>query len=267
MQPKNQKYRVLLTGASRGIGAAIAQKLAPLSERIYAVSRKPQIEDSLRSSSENSKFIFRYGDVTDRHFLASLLTEVSAAGGINLLINNAGVSEFGDFSTQSQDSIQQMAQVNLIAPMLMSQTFLPVLTKEPSAQIINIGSALGYIGYPGYTAYCATKFGLRGFTQALDRELGESNVRARLFSPRATKTDINPDAVRRMNQDLGVQEDDVHDVAQQLIEFLAKDADEFQVGFPESLFRRINQIAPSVVKKNIAKQLPRIRAAFKEGGH
>lgn len=258
----DRKYRVLLTGASRGIGKAIAVALSGKAERIFLLGRDKKALDEVASLISGVDVIVLAGDVADVKFCAEVESLVAARGGINVLINNAGISDFCAFERQSQETIEKLLQVNLLAPIQLSQQLLPRLLREPSAQIINIGSTFSYIAYPGFATYSATKFGLRGFTEALGRELTDTSVRVRLFSPRATKTDINSPEVTRLNQQLGTVEDDPAEVARQFVFFLTQRQTEYRVGFPEKLFAKINQIFPGVVSKSLHKQLPLIRQAL-----
>ena len=98
-------------------------------------------------------------------------------GGVDLLINCAGTNNFGMFEDQPQNAIKQVLDINLTGPILLSLELMPLLRQRGDAHIVNIGSTFGSIGYPGFSAYCASKFGLRGFTEALRRELGDAAVR------------------------------------------------------------------------------------------
>jgi len=256
------KYRVLLTGASRGIGRAIAMALSDKAERIFLLGRDKKALDEVASLMSGADVIVLAGDIADDKFCAEVESIVTARGGINVLINNAGISDFSAFERQSQETIEKLMQVNLLAPIKLSQQLLHGLLRESSAQIINIGSFFSYIAFPGFATYSATKFGLRGFTEALGRELADTSVRVRLFSPRATKTDINPPEVTRLNQQLGTVEDDPAEVARQFVFFLTQRQTEYRVGFPEKLFAKINQVFPAVVSKSLHKQLPLIRQAL-----
>ena len=261
-------YRALVTGASRGIGREIAIALAPKCEKLFLVARSQQELESLRGQLSCPDVVVLSGDLMDQAFVHHLKKEVTAQSGINLLVNNAGASEFVEFGQQSESSIDRLIALNVTSLVRLTQAMLPSLRAlagtAARAQIINIGSSFSYIGYPGFAVYCATKYAVRGFTQALGRELDGSGVVVRLFSPRATKTEINSESVRAMNRDLGVREDDPADVARQFMVFCAGHAPEYRVGFPEKLFAVINQILPGVVSGAIAKQLPRIRQAFQK---
>ncbi len=261
-------YRALVTGASRGIGREIAIALAPQCEKLFVVARSKNELESLRGLLACPDVVILDGDLTDPRFIHHLAQEATAQGGINLLVNNAGVSEFVEFGRQSEDAIERLISLNVTSLVRLTQAMLPCLRVSRagpvSSQIINIGSSFSYIGYPGFAVYCATKYAVRGFTQALGRELSGTGISVRLFSPRATNTEINSDVVRAMNRDLGVREDDPAQVAQEFVRFCAGRAAEYRVGFPEKLFAVINQVLPGVVGGAIEKQLPRIRKAFQK---
>ena len=179
--------------------------------------------------------------------------------GVDILINSAGIGQFSLFNDMDEDHIAAIININLTSTLLLTQALLPLLLARPKAQVINVGSILGSIGFPGSTVYCATKFGIRGFSEALRRELLDTAVSVRYFAPRATKTAINNNSVVAMNTALGTKMDSAEYVAQQLVAFIkTKNANKF-LGWPEKLFVRINSVLPAVVEKSIFKQLPIIK--------
>jgi short-subunit dehydrogenase len=180
-------------------------------------------------------------------------------GGINVLINNAGVNHFRMFADQPPAQIDLAIAINLLAPLHLCRELLPHLQRQPEACILNTGSVFGAIGYPGYAVYSATKFAVRGFTEALRRELSDTNVSVRYLAPRATRTGINTSAVERMNAELGVAMDPPELVATAVCDMLAGGTLEAVLGWPEKLFARVNGILPRVVDGAIRKQLPVIR--------
>lgn len=121
---------------------------------------------------------------------------------------------------------------------------------------MNIGSSLGAIGYPGYSVYCASKFALRGFSEALHRELTGSGLKVLYLAPRATRTALNSEAVYALNSELGVQMDSPHWVAEQITTALIRETRWRWLGWPEALFTRLNALLPALVDKALAKQLP-----------
>jgi short-subunit dehydrogenase len=131
--------------------------------------------------------------------------------------------------------------------------------------VVNVGSILGDIGHPGSVAYCASKFALRGFTEALRRELAGSRVQLRYLAPRATRTALNSPAQVALNAELGVASDAPEHVAAELLKLLDGARAERHLGWPEKLFVRINRLLPSLVDSSLAKQLSVIRRHAQQG--
>lgn len=257
MTMTNKPYKAVLTGATGGIGRAIALQLAPQCSSLILMGRDTQKLEALKNELSNTAANIQIvsGDLCDDSTSARLMDAISAQQGINLLINNAGISQFKSFEQQSDKDITQLMLTNLISPMLLCKQLLPLLKKEPS-QIINIGSIFGYLGFPGFSSYCASKFGLRGFSQSLRRELSDSSVSVRYFAPRATQTSINSDQVMQMNAELKTDADAPNSVAQEFMKFLSGNNWEKKLGFKESFFVFMNHLFPSVPDKAIKGQLP-----------
>lgn len=252
-------YRAVLTGASGGIGAAIARQLAPSTELLILVGRNRPALEQLQHELQPYPVHLVCGDLTDPGTLKTIETVARGLGGINLLINNAGVSDFHAFDSQSPDMIGKLLTTNLLAPMLLTRQLLPLLLAAPSAQIVNIGSVFGLIGFPGFAAYCASKAGLKGFSQALRRELADTSVDVRHFAPRATRTAINSDAVSAMNRELKNAEDTPEQVATVLLRFLEGGAWQTTLGAKERFFVFLNKLLPGLPDGAIRAQLPIIR--------
>ena len=250
---------VLLTGASGGIGQAIALQLAAAGARLVLVARNTArlatLQAELVAKHPADHQIFS-ADLTKEQERQDLLAFVRDQQGIDLLINNAGISQFG--LVAQQDYATQLS-TNLLMPMLLTQTLLPELQRKSAAMIVNVGSAFGSIGYPGFTGYSASKFGLRGFTEALKRELSDSAVQVLYFAPRATDTSINSDAVVAMNRELGNQSDSPALVAAALVQQIQQNQARRFIGWPEQLFVRVNAVLPGIVDKALAAKLAVIR--------
>jgi short-subunit dehydrogenase len=176
-----------------------------------------------------------------------------------VLINNAGVNHFQMFADQPPAQLDLAIAINLLAPMHLCQELLPLLQRQREACILNTGSVFGAIGYPGYAVYSASKFAVRGFTEALRRELADTNVSVRYVAPRATRTGINTSAVERMNAELGVAMDPPERVATAVCDMLAGGRVEAVLGWPEKFFARVNGLLPRVVDGALRRQLPVIR--------
>ena len=262
-------HRVVLTGASGGLGQAFAIALAEHSSGMVLAGRN---HGRLRSLQE--RIGERYPGIVVR-IVAGDLTDVGVQrevheaartlpGAIDLLINAAGISEFHAFDSQAVEAIERLVAVNLVAPIRLTQLLLPLLKSAPSAQVINVGSIFGYLGYPGFALYCATKFGLRGFSQALRRELSGTNVAVRYFAPRATRTALNTPAVSAMNRALKTREDAPERVARMLVRFIGGSGWERKVGFPERLYVFLNHLIPRINDRAIRGQLTTIHKHLDE---
>ncbi len=256
----NNQYQAILTGATGGIGQAIAKELAPHCKSLILQGRDTQkltaLKDSLAPS--NVRIEILAGDISDAGTATQLVHLAQSMGGLNLLVNNAGVSYFQSFEKQSTEDMTHLMQTNLLAPIVLTQALLPLL-KQTTSQIVNVGSTFGYLGFPGFSTYCASKFGLRGFSQALRRELSDTSVTVKYFSPRATQTSINTDAVVQMNHELGTSSDTPEFVAKEFITFLSSKAWEKKLGFKEAFFVFLNQLFPALPDQAIGKQLPIIK--------
>ncbi len=261
----HKPYKAVLTGATGGIGRAIALQLAPHCASLILMGRDSAKLEALKN--ELSQFAVNVqivsGDLCEDSTSVRLMDAVLAQQGINLLINNAGISLFKSFENQTDKDITQLMLTNLISPMLLCKQLLPHLKKE-SSQIINIGSIFGYLGFPGFSTYCASKFGLRGFSQSLRRELADTSVSVRYFAPRATKTSINSDQVMQMNAELKTDSDTPESVAGEFMKFLSGIAWEKKLGFKESFFVLMNNLFPGVPDKAIQGQLPIINKYLKK---
>ena len=249
---------IVLTGATGGIGQAIAKSLSDMGARLVLVAR---------DADRLFGLIGQLGDRGHRAVSADLSSPEgrrsvaeACSGGASLLINCAGINDFGMFDEQSADTIRGLIEVNLMSPILLCLEMLPLLEREDEARIINIGSTFGSIGYPGFSTYCATKFGLRGFTEALRRELADSHVGVSYIAPRATRTDLNTDNVVAMNEALGTAMDEPSVVAVEVMRDISGHsiANKY-MGWPEKLFVKVNALFPGLVDKSLHKQLPTIR--------
>lgn len=252
------RHRAVLTGASGGIGGAIAARLAPECEWLLLVGRDAaKLAGLKRIGSKCHIEAVDLTTATGRDAVAHAAAR--APGGIDLLVNNAGTGEFAWLTDQGDEALERIVLLNALAPMQLTRRLLPALLAQRAARIVNVGSIFGHLGYPGYAAYSASKFALRGFSEALRRELADSPVRVTWFAPRATRTPMNRDAVDALNAELGVAMDQPVAVAEAFLEHLRRPARERLLGMPERLFARLNQVLPGLVDRALRRQLPVIR--------
>ena len=191
-----------------------------------------------------------------RHCLRVMLEHL---GGIDILINLAGTTAFTPFEEQTPESIQSVMQINAIAPMLMTHDVLPHMLAQKKGQIVNVGSAFGSIAFPCFASYSTSKYAVRGFSQALRRELAGTGVGVTYVAPRAVHTPLNSSAVYEMAKKIKMNFDEPQAVAESIIKAIENDKKEKYIGFPESLFARINAILPGLVDSSLNKQSPLMR--------
>ncbi|MFQ5633996.1 MAG: SDR family NAD(P)-dependent oxidoreductase [Gammaproteobacteria bacterium] len=187
-----------------------------------------------------------------------------ALGGVDMLINLAGLMSFCRYEDESIDRLERLIRVNLVAPMVLTRAVIPTMLARDAGQIVNIGSMFGSIGFAHFAAYSASKFGLRGFSQALRRETADTNISVTYVSPRAVRTPINTDAIIEMNLATGTKMDDPEIMANKILHAIETDAKEAYLGFPESLFARLNGVWPGLVDAGTRKQT---RVARPFAGH
>jgi short-subunit dehydrogenase len=258
MNPRDA--RVLLTGAAGGIGSAIAKQLATSGAALLLTDLRQEPLDRLAAElrSGGTKALGIAADVTVEQGRDSLVASAREFG-VNVLINAAGVNPFGMLDEQSSGEIGRAMLINAVAPMLLCQALLPILAGHESAHIVNVGSTFGSIGFPGFAAYSASKFAVRGFSEALRRELADSRIRVHYVAPRATRTALATDRIRAMNEELNVGMDTPEDVARAVESVLRRERRALLLGRPERLFALLNGLLPGLVDRSLRKQLPIVR--------
>ena len=226
---KARDARVLLTGAQGGIGRAMAEALRGAGAQVLGVGRGTGPGPWVRA------------DLATVDGLAAV-TGAATAFGANVIVHAAGVPAFGALSTLAPGQLDGVIRLNLLAPMQLTQALLPSLRRLPRAQIVFVGSALGRIGLPGFSAYGASKAGLHGFAEALRRELADTPVKVQILGPRSTRTAFNDTAVEAYNRATGTAMDRPEVVASALLALIESESAERFIGFPERLGVRLNGV-------------------------
>ena len=185
----------LITGASRGIGAAVANALAQQGVRLGLASRSG---DDLGIDGA----VARPCDVLKQDELESLANATAEAhGGIDILVANAGVGAYGPFLDLPAEQMEEMIDVNVKGTVYAVKATLPHLLKSDAADIVTLASEAGRRGLPLEAVYCASKFAQVGFTRALDHELRERGIRCTNVCPGGVATDFALDAGRGRTPD------------------------------------------------------------------
>jgi short-subunit dehydrogenase len=244
-----EQMTVVLTGAAGGIGTAAAHALVNAGARVVLVGRSaPRLTALAQALAKPVAATVVPADVTTAEG-RSAIHAAAVAHGANVLINNAGLPCFGRLDALQAEQIAGVLETNLLAPVLLTRLLLPHLRTRPAASILNVGSALGSLGLPGFSIYSAAKFGLRGFSEALRRELQDTPVVVQYLAPRVTRTAFNNEALAEFNRATGTQSDSPELVARALLKTLQSGRPERFLGFPESLAARLNGIAPHLLDR------------------
>lgn len=186
--------RVLLTGAGRGIGRATALALGRGGAHVALLARSSkeleQVAGEVRDLG-GSASVFVVDLSCPEQVAPAIEAAVDALGGsLDLLINNAGIFNVAPIDGMDLAFWQRMLDVNLTAPMLVTQAALPALRLVSEPTIICVASIAAELGFPGNTAYCASKYGLKGFADALRADLAPLGIAVRTVYPRGTATTI-----------------------------------------------------------------------------
>lgn len=162
----------------------------------------------------------------------------------DILINMAAINVL-DYC-ENQD-IDQIMALNLIVPMKLTQAVLKTMKKRQSGHIVNIGSMMALIPLPHYTGYVAAKAGLKGFNDALRRELHGKNISITHVLPRATRTKMNDGVQDIVNRLTSTRYDSAERVAEKVLNAIKKRKKEVKIGMPERLIANINAFAPGFI--------------------
>ncbi|MDD4928060.1 MAG: SDR family oxidoreductase [Gallionella sp.] len=250
------KKRIILTGAAGGIGYRLALLLAKKGAHLALVERNAQrlSEICAEINQSGGQTCAIALDLTADGAAGEVIdTALQTLGGIDIIINNAGIMDFTLYERQSPERIDQVINVNVIAPMLLVRAALPHLLAQNSGRIVNIGSAFGSIGFAHFATYCASKFAMRGFSEALRRELADSQVGVSYVSPRAARTALNDELTTQMLIETKTNMDEPDYVAAQIVQAIEQEAKEYFIGQPESFFARLNGMFPRLVDGGLLK--------------
>ena len=185
----------IITGGSRGIGKAIAKKLARegyqlvinyISEKTDLVSLKSELEQS-----GADKIIFVKTDVTQKDGCEQIAkTAIDEFGKIDVLVNNAGITRDGLLMRMKEEDFDRVIEVNLKGTFQITKSVIPYMMKQRKGHIVNISSVVGISGNAGQANYAASKAGIIGFTKSIAKELASRNILANCVAPGFIKTDM-----------------------------------------------------------------------------
>ena len=236
-----ERKSVLITGASGGLGGLVARRLMAGGAHVVALGRtRPDDVDA-----------FLRHDLSTADGIESAARAVEG-GRWDILVNLAGVQHFGPVEQEDPAQLLSGYMVNLVAPVRLSQAVAPGMKARGSGQIVNIGSIFGSINFAHFATYSSAKAGLRGFSQALRRELAGTGVDVTYVAPRAVRTAMVSERVLEFAKLTQMRIDPPEATARRIVSAIRKRRRDVYLGFPESLFVRLNALMPDLVDRALS---------------
>ena len=258
--------RLLVTGASEGIGRAIATDAVRRGCKVLAVARKQADLDALAVELQDEGKLVELlaGDVTkpaDHRAMADAVTR--RFGGIDVLVNNAGIGATGQFLDSDPDTLRRIFETNYFGTVELTRVMIPLLKQGRQPAIVNVSSVLGRRGWPGRSLYCASKFALAGFSDALRAELDRFGVTVIVVNPGLTQTNFSKNLLERKAR---VQLDHLRGmtaetVAARTLDHLADDKHELTLTRQGRLLVLVNRLLPGLVDRIGKRQVRKVFAA------
>lgn len=208
----------IITGAGKGIGKSIAMALAKEGVNLGLIARTATDLESLQNSlqTEHSVKVFiTTADISNQQEAEAAVLELQEQlGSVDILINNAGIAQFGTLMDMEPSTWERIIQVNLMGTYYVTRAALPFMLEQNSGDIINVASTAGERGFATGSAYCASKFGLLGLTESLLQEVRKSNIRVVALTPSTVATDLAVNAGLKIgDEDRMMQPEDVAELA------------------------------------------------------
>ncbi len=250
----------IVTGAGSGIGRALSRVLSARGAKlVLADVNEAGLIETKDSLTFPNAAINVVGDITDGASRAAIRDQaVDTFGGIDVLVNNAGVVAVGPLCEAEDKALELMVRVNLLAPMQLTRDLLPTLEKSQSPTIVNVGSMFGDIAFPLFAGYSATKFGLRGLSDAMRRELAPKNIPVTYIAPRAAKTGATA-AFEHLIEPMKMKLDEPEVVAASIAQAIESGARSCYPRGPERFFVFMQRMLPRLVDNSIIAQLKSLK--------
>ena len=253
-----RESRAIVTGASSGIGREIALELARQGAVQVLTARREErlreLADQIGALGPRAEIVV--GDITDPATRQSVVeTAVSQLGGLDVLVNNAGIGAVGLFEDADAERVRRIMEVNFFALVEMTRVALPALKEGRNPIVVNIGSVLGHRGVPYRSDYCASKFAVEGFSEAIRAELGAYGIDVLVVSPGATESEFAERVIEHTGEpdwpDIGRVS--AADVARQTVRAIRCGRHEIIPNRRGRLLCWLNRISPGLVDRLTAR--------------
>jgi short-subunit dehydrogenase len=253
-----------VTGASSGIGRSLAGLLSDEGAKVAMVSRS---EDKLNelaaelNQKKNGELLVLPGDLTNEAFRRQVLDRVVEQwGGLDILINNAGLASWAHFADSTEEVMREIMEINFFAPIELIRNAIPILTDGNQPAVLNVASKCGRRGLPAWPEYSASKFALCGMTEAFRGELARFDMDVLLVLPGLTKTDLS----KKMLLNQGKADIDFESgmppetVAAGIINALKNNRTETVIGRDAKWLLSVNRFFPRLVDRLIRRKVTKI---------
>lgn len=248
----------IVTGASSGIGWELSRQLAQRGATVIAVARRSdrlqQLAESVATAS--GKIIPLAGDLTDPNFRDQIIHRIGSLGdSLDLLVNNAGIGGIGPFADASPERLRRIMEVNFFAPVELTRLALPLLRSGSNPVICNVSSVLGHRSVPGKSEYCASKFAIHGWSDALRAELVNWGIQVTLISPSTTASEFFDAAIETASAQSGIRRGAMSParVAQRTLAAIERRRDEIVLSPGGKLLVYLDRICPWLANRVIAR--------------
>ncbi|OXM82955.1 3-ketoacyl-ACP reductase [Paenibacillus rigui] len=204
----------IITGAGKGIGKAAAIALAQEGVQLGLIARSAADLEALQqelSTAHGVRVVYATADVADKEQVDTAVAQlIGQLGSIDILINNAGIAQFGTVLDMEPSTWERIIQVNLMGTYYVSRAVLPTMIQQNEGSIINVASTAGERGFATGSAYCASKFAVLGLTESLLQEVRKSNIRVTALTPSTVNTELAANAGLKIgDEDRMMQPEDV----------------------------------------------------------
>ena len=257
--------RVLLTGASSGIGRALAEQLAKAGAHLVLAARSAEKLDEVARglSSSSGKIHVVPTDLAMADQRERLVkTAVEKLGGLDLLVNNAGIASWGHFANSDEAIMRQVMEINFFAPADLIRLAIPHLTMGSESAIVNVSSMCGRRGMPAWPEYSASKFALSGLTESLRSEMARFEIDVLMMVPGMTKTNLRENMPRnegkaKIDFEAGLP---AADVAAQIISGIERNKTEVVIGSDAKRMLRMHRWFPRLLDWMIRRRVKKLYA-------
>lgn len=246
--------RAIVTGASSGIGKAIALELCRQGASVVVTARREErlAEVVKEAESLKGKLVSVVGDISEADLREQVVDcAVREFGGLDFLVNNAGVGTLGRFENSSPEQLRQVMEVNFFALVEMTRVALPHLKQGRHPIIVNVSSILGRRAVPHNSEYCASKFAVHGFSESIRTELAAEGIDVLVVSPGTTETEFFDQVLDRTSEPGWPEHRPVTaaHVAQQTVAAMRTGRREIVPYFWGKLLCAMNRVSPSLVDR------------------